>query len=121
MYFFDLLDIIKRDQRLNFEYGIENFLTSFFYSNFFNVCILILFADHTKGSDDLMKVQLSYISDNECTDIFKSDMGGRQMPDGLIPNMLCAGEMGGGKDTCQVIFPSAFLYSFISEKKEGFS
>ncbi|XP_012264277.2 serine protease snake-like [Athalia rosae] len=57
--------------------------------------------DEADGSDDLMKVQLTYISEEVCKDTFKTDFGGRQMPDGLITSLICAGEMGGGKDTCQ--------------------
>ncbi|KAG7200888.1 hypothetical protein KM043_003251 [Ampulex compressa] len=53
------------------------------------------------GSDDLMKVQLNYISEDECRKSFGPDIGDRHMPQGLIENMLCAGIMEGGKDTCQ--------------------
>ncbi|XP_046750076.1 serine protease snake-like [Diprion similis] len=54
-----------------------------------------------KGSDDLMKVQLTYIAENDCEKTFKVDIGGKQLPDGLISSLICAGELGGGKDTCQ--------------------
>ncbi|XP_034942335.1 serine protease snake [Chelonus insularis] len=53
------------------------------------------------GSDDLMKVTLDYISPETCQRNYQSEVGSRQMPQGLIPSMLCAGIMEGGKDTCQ--------------------
>ncbi|XP_046488808.1 serine protease snake-like isoform X1 [Neodiprion pinetum] len=59
--------------------------------------------ERENGSDDLMKVQLTYVPENDCRKTFKVDIGGRQLPDGLIPSLICAGELGGGKDTCQVI------------------
>lgn len=57
--------------------------------------------DATSGSDDLMKVQLNYISEEACKHSFRFDLGRRNLPQGLIPNLLCAGVMEGGKDTCQ--------------------
>ncbi|KAK2583861.1 hypothetical protein KPH14_001137 [Odynerus spinipes] len=53
------------------------------------------------GSNDLMKVQLNYISQEDCEKSYQFDLGGRYMPQGLISNLLCAGVMEGGKDTCQ--------------------
>ncbi|XP_011641772.1 serine protease snake-like [Pogonomyrmex barbatus] len=53
------------------------------------------------GSNDLMKVQLNYISEDECKKAYIEDIGTRKLPDGLISSLLCAGIMEGGKDTCQ--------------------
>ncbi|XP_008548214.1 serine protease snake, partial [Microplitis demolitor] len=53
------------------------------------------------GSDDLMKVTLDKIETDECKEKFKSEVGSKQMPDGLKDTMICAGVMEGGKDTCQ--------------------
>jgi len=49
-----------------------------------------------------MKVQLNYISEDECKKTYAEDVGTRRLPDGLISSLLCAGIMEGGKDTCQV-------------------
>ncbi|XP_008207491.1 serine protease snake isoform X1 [Nasonia vitripennis] len=57
--------------------------------------------DEAVGSNELMKVQLNYISKDDCERSYKIDIGGRQLPSGLIPSLLCAGVMEGGKDTCQ--------------------
>ncbi|KYQ48361.1 Serine protease snake [Trachymyrmex zeteki] len=53
------------------------------------------------GSNELMKVQLNYISEDECKKAYAEDLGTRRLPDGLISSLLCAGIMEGGKDTCQ--------------------
>ncbi|XP_011341349.1 serine protease snake isoform X2 [Ooceraea biroi] len=53
------------------------------------------------GSNELMKVQLNYISEDDCKKSYTDDLGSRQMPQGLISSLLCAGIMEGGKDTCQ--------------------
>ncbi|XP_011141714.1 serine protease snake [Harpegnathos saltator] len=53
------------------------------------------------GSNELMKVQLDYISEDDCKKSYTEDLGSRRLPQGLIPNLLCAGIMEGGKDTCQ--------------------
>lgn len=60
------------------------------------------FAESDIGSNELMKVQLDYISEDDCKKSYTQDLGSRRLPQGLIPNLLCAGIMEGGKDTCQV-------------------
>ncbi|XP_011497272.1 PREDICTED: serine protease snake-like [Ceratosolen solmsi marchali] len=57
--------------------------------------------ENEKGSNELMKVQLNYISKEDCEKAFKLDLGTNQLPSGFIPNMICAGILDGGKDTCQ--------------------
>jgi len=49
-----------------------------------------------------MKVQLNYVSEDDCKKSYADDIGSQQMPRGLISSLLCAGVMEGGKDTCQV-------------------
>ncbi|XP_043268692.1 serine protease snake-like isoform X2 [Venturia canescens] len=55
----------------------------------------------SNGSRYLMKVSLNYVPAEDCAKHFSGESGGRRMSRGLIPNMLCAGVMEGGKDTCQ--------------------
>lgn len=62
-----------------------------------------------------MKVQLNYISEDDCKKAYAEDLGTRRLPDGLISSLLCAGIMEGGKDTCQVeqlykIIPGPFIF-----------
>lgn len=53
----------------------------------------------TSISENLMKVQLNYISKEDCEKAYY--YRGRYLPDGLISSLLCAGVLEGGKDTCQ--------------------
>jgi hypothetical protein len=55
-----------------------------------------------KKSDILMKVVLSIIDNKLCNELYESDIGTRELKSGIIPSMMCAGELDGGKDTCQV-------------------
>ncbi|EFN71578.1 Serine protease snake [Camponotus floridanus] len=57
--------------------------------------------DSNIGSNELMKVQLNFISEDDCKKSYAEDLGTRGLPDGLIQSLLCAGIMEGGKDTCQ--------------------
>nr|CAD7396826.1 unnamed protein product [Timema poppensis] len=52
-------------------------------------------------SKELMKVELSFIPMDKCNDTYKNDVGGLSMVSGLQDSQLCAGELQGGKDTCQ--------------------
>ncbi|XP_070521128.1 serine protease snake-like isoform X2 [Cardiocondyla obscurior] len=51
--------------------------------------------ESSTGSNELMKVQLNYISDDECKKTYSEDIGTRRLPDGLITGLLCAGIMEG--------------------------
>lgn len=55
------------------------------------------------GSDELMKVTLDHVDTEVCKKLFAAETGGKQMAQGVIPSMMCAGVLEGGKDTCQVI------------------
>ncbi|XP_051162811.1 serine protease snake-like isoform X2 [Leptopilina boulardi] len=57
--------------------------------------------ENIKGSDDLMKIQLEYVSQNICNNSFKIDVGSKSLPNGIKSSMLCAGIIDGGRDTCQ--------------------
>jgi hypothetical protein len=55
-----------------------------------------------KKSDILQKVVLSIIDNNSCNEAYNSGEGTRGLKNGIVPSMMCAGELEGGKDTCQV-------------------
>jgi len=49
-----------------------------------------------------MKVRLSIIDNNLCNEMYDSGQGTVGLKNGIVPSMMCAGELEGGKDTCQV-------------------
>lgn len=51
------------------------------------------------GSNDMMKVVLDIISNDDCGEAFSSEK--INLKDGLKDSMICAGVLSGGKDTCQ--------------------
>nr|CAD7461208.1 unnamed protein product [Timema tahoe] len=53
-------------------------------------------------SDILLKVSLSIIPNNQCNQMYHSETKTNALAQGILPSMLCAGELAGGKDTCQV-------------------
>jgi hypothetical protein len=55
-----------------------------------------------KKSDDLLKVRLSIIDSKLCNELYEQDGETRELKNGIVPSMMCAGELEGGKDTCQV-------------------
>jgi hypothetical protein len=55
-----------------------------------------------KQSDVLLKVGLSIIDNKLCTELYELDGITRELRNGIVPSMMCAGELEGGKDTCQV-------------------
>jgi hypothetical protein len=63
-------------------------------------CFLLFTAE--KNSDTLMKVVLSIIDNKLCNELYETDIGTRELKNGIVPSMMCAGELPGGRDTCQV-------------------
>jgi hypothetical protein len=55
-----------------------------------------------KKSDTLLKVVLSIIDNKLCNELYESGEGTRELKNGIVSSMMCAGELEGGKDTCQV-------------------
>ena len=53
-------------------------------------------------SDILLKVAISIIDNKVCNELYEQDGTTRELPRGIMPSMMCAGELKGGKDTCQV-------------------
>lgn len=47
----------------------------------------------------LLKVELNVFNNDQCSRTYKQT---KYLPDGIKSTMLCAGELKGGKDTCQV-------------------
>lgn len=60
-------------------------------------------------SDKLLKVPLGILDNSVCTKRYP--FHNRTLPDGIRPTMLCAGELKGGKDTCQVGRQIKHVYS----------
>ncbi|XP_021921295.1 serine protease snake-like [Zootermopsis nevadensis] len=52
-------------------------------------------------SKELMKVILDFVTNDDCSTYYKNDVGGKQIPKGLIDAQMCSGVLEGGKDTCQ--------------------
>jgi hypothetical protein len=55
-----------------------------------------------KKSDILLKVVLSIIDNRQCNGLYEMDGVTRELKNGIVSSMMCAGELEGGKDTCQV-------------------
>lgn len=55
-----------------------------------------------KKSDVLLKVGISIIDNKLCNELYKMDETTKKLGNGIVPSMMCAGELEGGKDTCQV-------------------
>lgn len=54
--------------------------------------------DKLETSDELKKVGLSLLTNEYCDRIIRRN----RYWDGFVPSQMCAGELAGGKDTCQV-------------------
>jgi len=69
-------------------------------SIFFKLLLFIIAAGQT--SNVLMKVSLDFVEQNECNRSYSSSTNSN-LKFGINPsNQICAGQMEGGKDTCQV-------------------
>lgn len=77
--------------------------------------IIIIFTANSEGTDELRKVQLDTVSRKVCEKSYASEMGSRQFPRNISQNLLCAGVMKGGKDTCQVGLPWSQLMKGIEK------
>lgn len=62
---------------------------------------MLLFLAGTR-SDALRKVALDIIDNDYCNSFYHDNK--RPLPRGVEKNMMCAGNLSGGKDTCQVIY-----------------
>ena len=63
-------------------------------------------------SDKLMKVSLNIYSNSRCSQTYQVN---KHLPQGIKSNMICAGELKGGMDTCQVrlVFVSRLLLKIV--------
>ncbi|KAF5278598.1 hypothetical protein FQA39_LY00640 [Lamprigera yunnana] len=57
--------------------------------------------DSATGSKNLMKVQLTLVSNFDCQKTFSTQTERKLIQSGIIDSMVCAGDEVGGKDTCQ--------------------
>lgn len=48
-----------------------------------------------------MKVTINIIEKDQCTKAYSQEIKTAAMKDGIKDSLICAGELGGGKDTCQ--------------------
>lgn len=53
-------------------------------------------------SDDLLKVVLKIIDNRQCAPLYVDQINRRRLRNGIVDTQMCAGELDGGKDTCQV-------------------
>lgn len=67
---------------------------------------MVLAEDPSKR---LLKVALNIVDNNVCSQTYPADR--RALPVGIKSSMMCAGELKGGKDTCQVV-PTYYLSIF---------
>lgn len=63
------------------------------------------------SSDDLLKVVLNIIDNKQCTSLYGTDT---KLKNGITDNMMCAGELSGKRDTCQVCI-TVFLFDGVLE------
>jgi hypothetical protein len=71
--------------------------------NHYNLSTFYFLVAGSKRSDPLLKVGLKFVSPDICNDTFGPMIGGRKLRVGITTdNMLCVGDLNGGKDTCQV-------------------
>lgn len=59
---------------------------------------IIFYAGET-SSDDLLKVVLNIIDNKQCNSLYGTDT---KLKNGITNDMVCAGELSGKRDTCQV-------------------
>ena len=64
---------------------------------YLNVKLFLEFSGD--NSKKLMKVALNLYDNSECSRSYRND---KNLPRGISSSMLCAGELSGGRDTCQV-------------------
>nr|AAV91455.1 serine protease 7 [Lonomia obliqua] len=57
-------------------------------------------AETRQTSKELQKVSLSLLQNDGCDGLLR-ELKNRHWQDGFIPSQMCAGELRGGKDTCQ--------------------
>jgi hypothetical protein len=53
-------------------------------------------------SEHVLKVALNFATNADCAKYYRNDIGGRQIPEGIREDQLCAEVLEGGKDTCQL-------------------
>jgi hypothetical protein len=65
-------------------------------------------------SKELLKVTLDFVTNDDCAKYYRNDVGGKQIPEGLIDAQMCSGVLEGGKDTCQVTIAFIKFRSYLT-------
>lgn len=70
-----------------------------------------------KASDFLQHAEIDIIDETKCKSFYERAKG-RHLSDGVINEQICAGDLNGGKDTCQVSWTkiTSCMTSFLSSQ-----
>jgi len=67
------------------------------------ILIKCIFDLGDRSSDDLLKVDLDVIDNQQCNKLYEAESKTNTLNRGIIDSMVCAGDLEGGHDTCLVI------------------
>lgn len=85
---------------------------------YYNILLYIILCNVSAGptSNILMKVSLDLVEHNECNHSYAFNTG-KNLALGISPDShICAGQMKGGKDTCQVRKMKNFDMQLLTQK-----
>lgn len=65
------------------------------------ICNLLFYLGD-RSSDDLLKVDLDVIDNQQCNKLYEAESKKNTLNKGITNSMMCAGYLEGGHDTCLV-------------------